>query len=233
MNPLLEVQRLDTEADQIRHTREHLPTRAALEEARREQAEHQRRIEEIAVERLAVIERQRRLEGELGVLEERIAADERRLYSGEVAALRDLQALQDEIAGLRSRAGELEERILEAMETAEGLEARVDELKAAAAGVDARVAELEARLAAEEAELDAALAANRAERAERAAAVDPDLLADYERLRPGFGAATVVTFDRNCVGCPSSMPAVEADRVLHAAPGSVLHCEECGRIVLR
>lgn len=233
MNPLLDIQRLDTEADQIRHSREHLPTRASLETARREQAEHRRRIEEVSVERLAVVERQRRLEGELAVLEERITADEQRLYSGEVAALRDLQALQDEIAGLRARAGELEERILEAMEAAESLAGRIEELTAAGAGVDARVAELEATLAAEEAELDAALAANRAERAERAAAVDPDLLADYERLRPAFGAATVVTFERNCVGCPSSMPAVEADRVLHAEPGSVLHCEECGRIVLR
>ncbi len=233
MKALLEVQRLDTEADQLRHSREHLPERAELDAALGEQAERRRRVETVAVERLAVVERQRRLEGELASLEERIAADERRLYSGEVVGLRDLQALQDEIAGLRDRAGELEEAVLEAMDEAESLAARIDELERAGAALDTRVEELTAALAAAEAEIDAALEANRAERERLVAGIDPALLADYERLRPSFGSATVVTFDRDCVGCPSSMPAVEADRVMHAEPGSVLHCQECGRIVLR
>jgi predicted nucleic acid-binding Zn-ribbon protein len=43
----------------------------------------------------------------------------------------------------------------------------------------------------------------------------------------------VVSFDgRNCVGCPSTMPAMELDRMKHADQGSVLSCNECGRIVI-
>ena len=53
-------------------------------------------------------------------------------------------------------------------------------------------------------------------RAELADGVDAALLAEYERLRPAFGAATAVTFEGGaCVGCPSSMPAMEVDRLRH------------------
>ena len=67
-----------------------------------------------------------------------------------------------------------------------------------------------------------------------AAEVPTDVLGRYEGLRGILGASTVVRFEgANCRGCPSSMPAVEVDRVKHLEGGTLTECTECGRLVAR
>ena len=230
---LLEVQQLDVEADQLRHRRANLEQRAALADAEAEQARQQVEIDDIGVRRVEVLNRQKRLEDEAQIVATRADADDARLYGGEVSGMKDLQALQDEIAGLRRRQGDLEDQAIEAMEEAEQLAGRVGELEEARAGVDARVAELRAEIDAAETEIDGQLADLDARRGGIAGGIDAGLLGEYERLRAGLGAATVVRFEGGkCVGCPSTMPAVEADRMKHEPAGSVQHCDECGRIVI-
>ena len=231
---LLEVQQLDIEAGQLRYRRDNLQARADLGRARAEQGRQQSLIDTVALERVEVVTRQKRLEDEAAIMAARADRDDNRLYSGELQSLRDLQALQEEIAGLRSRQSDLEDKALEALEEAEKLDQRMSELEEARAGIDREVGELSARLEADEAEIDGRLAAVAEARARAAAGIDPGLLARYERLLPVFGNSAAVSFDtaRGC-GCPSAMPAVEVDRVKRCPPGSVLDCEECGRIVLR
>ena len=231
---LLEVQRLDIEAGQLRYRRDNLEVRADLNRARAEQSRQQRLIDAVALERVEAVTRQKRLEDEAAIVAARADRDDNRLYSGEIQSLRDLQALQDEITGLRSRQSDLEDRAIEALEDAERLDEQMSELEAAKAGADREAGELSARLEAAEAEIDGRLGAVAGARAAAAAGIDPGLLARYERLLPVFGNSAAVSFDpaRGC-GCPSAMPAVEVDRVKRCSPGSVLDCEECGRIVLR
>lgn len=231
---LLEVQRLDIEVGQLRYRRDNLEVRADLNRAQTEQSRQQRLIDAVALERVEAVTRQKRLEDEAAIVAARADRDDNRLYSGEIQSLRDLQALQDEIAGLRSRQSDLEDKAIEALEESERLDEQMSELEAARAGADREVGELSARLEAAEAEIDNRLAAVAEARAAAAAGIDPGLLARYERLRPVFGNSAAVSFDpaRGC-GCPSAMPAVEVDRVKRCPPGSVLDCEECGRIVLR
>jgi hypothetical protein len=231
---IIEVQRLDTEADQIRHRRATLEQRAALDDARTEQAGHQEAIDLIAAQRLEVSIRQRRFEDEAATAAAKADQDDSRLYSGEVQGLKDLQALQDEIAGLRARQGDLEEKALEAMVEADDLAGQIATREAGRADVDQRITVLVAEIEVAEAGLDAELERVTAARAAAAADIDPDLLARYEHLHPTFRSATAVRFDETTgCGCPSSMPAVEFDRVKHCRPGSILECQECGRIVLR
>lgn len=231
---ILDVQRLDTEADQLRHRRASLAQRSALEEAEAEQAEHQKVIDAIAAQRVEVGNRQRRFEDEAATIAAKADQDDSRLYSGEVQGLKDLQALQDEIAGLRARQGDLEEKAIEAMLEAEDLASQVDAREAGRSGVDERITVLTAELGAAEAEIDAELDRVARERGAAAAEVDPEVLVRYERLHPTFGSYTAVRFDESSgCGCPSSMPAVEFDRVKRCDPGSILDCEECGRIVVR
>ena len=232
---LLDVQQLDTEAGQLRHRRTNLEQRAKLSDGLAEQARHNERIETIGVERVEIVSRQKRFEDEAATVQAKADADDNRLYSGEVQGIKDLQMLQDEISGLRSRQGNLEEKALEVMFEAEDLATQVAVLERDRSGVDELVTVLEAEIAAAEAEIDSRLAAVDAQRAEAAGGVDDDLLERYERLRKDFGSATAVRFDdaAGCVGCPSVMPAVEADRVKHCERGSVVDCQECGRIVFR
>lgn len=229
---LLDIQRLDTEGEQLRHRHATLPERQALVEAGAERTRLQQEIAAFGAARVEVATRQKRFEDEAQIFATKADDDEKRLYSGEVG-MKDLQPLQDEIKGLRARQEELEDRALEAMEEGESLAGDQSTAESALEAVEARITALEAELAASEAEVDGLLAEVTAARDAAAAAVSDDDLAEYERLRPGLGSATVVSFDGgNCVGCPSTMPAMELDRMKHADAGSVLSCSECGRIVI-
>ncbi|MEM9467043.1 MAG: hypothetical protein AAGA90_16850 [Actinomycetota bacterium] len=231
---LLDLQRLDTTTQQLTHRRSHLDQRQALLEAQAEQARQQTEIDAVAAARVEVATRQRRFEDEAQIVSDKADADDARLYGGEVTAIKDLEALQSEIAGLRARQSDFEDQVLEAMEEAEDLAARITALEAARAEVDGVIAGLEAEIAEAEAEIDAELAQVATERDGVAGGVDGALIAEYERRRPAFGAATVVRFDGSgCSGCPSAMPAMEVDRIKHLDGTDPADCEECGRIVLR
>lgn len=231
---LLDLQRLDTTTEQLTHRRANLEQRQALVDAQAEQARQQAEIDLVAAARVEVATRQRRHEDEAQTLSDKADVDDARLYSGEVTAIKDLEALQHEIAGLRARQGEFEDQALEAMMEAEELAGRIEELESARAGIDAVIAGLESEITAAEAEIDDELAQVAADREGVAASIDAGLVAEYERRRAGFGAATVVRFDGSgCSGCPSAMPAVEVDRIKHLDGTDPADCEECGRIVLR
>jgi len=231
---LLDLQRLDTTSEQLVHRRANLAQRQALSDAVSEQERQQREIDVVAAARAEVATRQRRLEVEAQSISDKADTDDARLYSGEVTAIKDLEALQHEIAGLRARQGEFEDQALEAMMEAEELANQVAELEAGRAPIDQVIAGLEAEIAEAEVEIDAELEQVGVERRELATAIDSALVAEYERRRPAFGAATVVRFDGSgCSGCPSAMPAVEVDRIKHLDGSDPADCEECGRVVLR
>lgn len=230
---LLEVQRLDVEADQLSHKRAVLPQRDLLAAAQVERQRLTNEIDQLALTQIEVATRQKRYEDEAQIVAAKIETDEVRLYGGEVTALRDLQALQEEIASLRNRQSDLEDEALTAMEEAESLASQVAALNSEAELIDQRSTSLNAEIEAAESEIDAQLETIRSNRGDLEAALDSSLMDDYQRLRPMFGSATVVRFEGGkCVGCPSMMPAMEVDRMKHTTDSDVLSCDECGRIVL-
>ena len=234
VHPLLEIQEIDTETEQLQHRQATLGVRKDLDRARSEQRERQRQIDTVALQRLEVLTRQKRLEDEAAIIEAKADVDDNRLYSGEITAIRDLQALQDEIAGLRSRQGVLEERAIEALMEAEELSGQAEALEEQRAACDEKVTVLEAELAAEEAAIDEQMATLSTMRTEVAARIEASVVAEYERLRQTFGPSTAVAFDPSSgCGCPQQMPAVEVARIKRCAEGEVLDCAECERLVLR
>ena len=234
VHPLLEIQEIDTETEQLQHRRATLPLRRDLAAAQSEQRELQRQIDTVGLQRIEVLTRQKRLEDEAAIIQARADKDDNRLYSREITAIRDLQALQDEIAGLRSRQGVLEERAIEALVEAEELSSEAETLEEQRAAGDERVTVLEAELAATEASIDEQLAALSGTRTEAAARAEASAVATYERLRQTFGPSTAVPFDPSSgCGCPHQMPAVEVARIKRCLEGEVLDCAECGRLVLR
>jgi len=99
-------------------------------------------------------------------------------------------------------------------------------VEAERAGALAGLASAEAAIAAERSEVEA-------ERAPLAALLPADLAAAYERLRTklgGIGAAKLV--DGACSGCHLRLPSRERDEVVHAPPGTVFYCDQCGRILV-
>jgi predicted nucleic acid-binding Zn-ribbon protein len=234
LHRLLEVQDQDTQGDQLRHRRETHPLRTELEGAERRRAEVEARLAQERERLEALAARQDELESEVAAARGRLEGIEKRMYSGEVGAARDLQAMAEEADGLRSRIGRVEDVVLEVMEEREPVEALVGQLEAELAAAEDRLGHARSDLEAAEAELTREEAEHAARRAELARTVPPDLLQRYERLRQrlgGIGVAPLV--NGSCGGCHLALPATELDRLRKAPADAVLTCEQCGRILVR
>ncbi|HET6810727.1 MAG TPA: C4-type zinc ribbon domain-containing protein [Acidimicrobiales bacterium] len=234
LHGLLEVQEQDTQGDQLRHRRETHPLRAEMAAAQRQRGELDERLGQERDRLAALVARQTQLEAEVAAAGSRLAGIEKRMYSGEVGAARDLQAMAEEADGLRGRIGRVEDGVLEVMEEREPVEALVGQLEAELATVDERLGKLESDLRTAEAELAREEGQHAARRAELAATVPSDLLQRYERLRQRLGGVGVAPLvNGSCGGCHLSLSATELDRVRKAPPDAVLTCEQCGRILVR
>jgi predicted nucleic acid-binding Zn-ribbon protein len=234
LHRLLEVQDQDTQGDQLRHRRETHPLRAEMAAAQRQRGDMDGRLGQERERLEALVARQTQLEAEVAAAGSRLEGIEKRMYSGEVGAARDLQAMAEEADGLRRRIGRVEDVVLEVMEEREPVEALVGQLAAELAAVDDRLGRLESDLRTAEAELAREEEEHAARRAQLAGTVPPDLLERYERLRQrlgGIGVAPLV--NGSCGGCHLTLSATELDRVRKAPADVVLTCEQCGRILVR
>jgi uncharacterized protein len=237
LNPLerlLAVQDQDTATDQLEHRRSHLPERAAV-------AEHDATVAAVEADRAGQAERKheldrglKRLQDEVAALEARIDELTRTLHSGAVTVPRELQALQHEQDSLRRRQDHLETEELEIME-------ELDPLAEGLAGLEARLGELaaegerlEAALVQAEAAIEEELTVVVSRRQEAAAGVAPELLADYEQLRERLGGVAVARLTGSvCGGCHLGLSAAEVDRIKKQPPDALVHCDECGRLLVR
>jgi uncharacterized protein len=231
---LLTVQEHDTRTDQLNHRIETLPLRsdlAQLEDDVRavdgQLADAQRRRDELG-------RSQQRLEDEIASLTERANQAEKQLYSGSVTNPRELQALQDDVASIRRRIGQLEDDELEIMELVEPVDAERAQLTGERERLDAEGARLRTALGAAESELAAELAVVQAERDTAAADVPDELWPEYDKLRARLGGVGIARLvGSTCQGCHLALPAVEVDRIRKLPPDEAVHCEECGRLLVR
>ncbi|MDA8046460.1 MAG: C4-type zinc ribbon domain-containing protein [Actinomycetota bacterium] len=233
LTDLLSVQDLDLALDRVRHRRAHLPEREELAGLATTEAGLTGERQQLSAEREALAERQAVAEAELESTERRAAVIDQRLYGGQVAAARDLQAMTAEVDQLKSRASHLEDVVLEVMDAAEPLDARMAEIGLRLDELSKRRRQLEGQLASSEAAIDAETAELGRSRTEAAAAVPGDLLATYERLRSRLGGIGVARLVGNhCDGCHLTLSAVELDRVRHLRAGEVYTCDQCSRILV-
>jgi uncharacterized protein len=231
---LLAVQEQDTAADQLRHRRDNLPERAALDEHATSVAEVEagRTIRE---ERQAELARgQKRLEDEVASLEARIAEVTHLLHSGAVTVPRELQALQHEQESLRRRQDHLETEELEIMEELDPLNEELAGLSEQLANLEADGEKLLQALADAETSIEEELTLVLARRAEAVDGVPAELLETYDRLRPRLGGVAVAPLHGGvCGGCHLGLSAVEMDRIKHQPADALVTCEECGRLLVR
>lgn len=230
---LLDVQAHDLHIDRLEHRRNSLSERAALAQAQQVVAalEQQRSV---AVERARELTKeQTRREDEIAGLEEKVARDERLLYGGTVSNVRELQALQDDVEGMKRRISSLEDAALAIIDQLEPVEAEIAEIDGRLDVARVDEAARGGELAEAEAQIEEELAKVTPERAAAAASVPADLLAEYVRIRGrqgGIGVARLV--GSRCDGCQLTLAAAEVERVKRSDRGSLVHCEECGRILV-
>jgi hypothetical protein len=234
LDSLLSVQEHDTAADQLRHRRATLPERAQVDEGTAAIARLEAAIAE-AEERVHAVRReQKRREDEVATLEARWQELDRTLYSGTVTSPKELQSLQEEQNVIKRRERHLEDEALDLMEQAEPLDADLAARTSEKEAAEELVRTALAALAEAEAGIEAELAVVIAERDVEAKAIPDGLLAEYDQIRArmgGIGAAKLQGV--TCSGCNLALPAVVVDRIRKTGADDVVHCEECGRILVR
>ncbi len=177
---------------------------------------------------------QTKLEGEVEAVRARAARDQSRLDSGAVGSARELENLQSEIGSLGRRQGDLEDQLLELMESAETVQATVDRLRAEQAEAEASRTAAEQRRDAAFAAIDAESTMTQGARIALAEELPADLVALYEKIRKssgGIGAAGLVR--RRCEGCHLEVGGAELREIAALPPERVLRHEDCRRILVR
>lgn len=234
LEALLVVQDHDTAVDQLRHRLRTMPERSELQALETQQRSVAVQRAEVAERRDEVAGRQAGLEQTIAASEGRIAEIDARMYSGQVSASRELQAMATEIDSIKQRISRLEDAALETMDEREPLDQTVEELDRKSQELAGEGEQLRAAIAANEAAIHEQLAQEQEARAEAANAVPEELLATYERLRTRLGGVGAARLEHGtCMGCRLRLPASELDRLKREPPETLLFCEQCGRILVR
>jgi hypothetical protein len=231
---LLDVQELDSRADQLRHQRATLPEIADIDRLQRHRGELDDRMRDaqIAVDDLTA--EQKKADRDVEQVKARRTRDRDRMDQGLITNPKDLERMQHELTSLERRITTLEDAELEVMEKLEEAQGTLQELAAQLAEVDQELATLAAARDKRLAEIDASLAGVAAERGPATAGLPEDLVKLYERLRQqkgGVGAAALRA--RRCGGCQLTLDNAELSTIRSSPAEEVIRCEECQRILVR
>lgn len=229
---LLELMEIDAELSRLSHRASHLPEQQAYEA---QQSAHQDANDRLAALAIALddLEAQvTRFESEINGVRQREDRDRSLLDSGTTNP-KQLAELQHELDTLERRQSSLEDSLLEVME-------RREELQTQQSGELTMIDTLHNELAGAQRLRDDALADIENTRIEKtarrdgiAAALDPDLIALYERQRASGGIGAGLFKGGRCGACRIELDRGELGRIAAAADDEVLRCPECNVILLR
>jgi predicted nucleic acid-binding Zn-ribbon protein len=224
LHDLLDLQEVDLEIDRLLAERQSLPELAAYRTAhdrsvaiggRKEAAEAELRATTLDLDKTS---------GELELAEQKLAAEQNRLYAGGLSA-RDADFMRREVQMLERKNGEMEDRILELMEERDRQEATVEELGEALAASDEEKAGFEAVIQEAWNGIDARLARKEARKADIIPLIDDELLELYDELRDlKEGVAVGRLADGVCGGCHLRLTAAEQLEVAKGDPPRCIHC---------
>ncbi len=228
---LLDLQEEDTAIRRLQHRKESLPEAQRLGELRERLAELEADVEIARKQRDELARSQDRLEGEIGIVTQKVEREEQRMYSGGISNPKELRSLQEEVEMLKTRRGGLEDQLLEIMVQREQSDGTVDSLGSEHLEVSRQTEELGRTVAGLTSEIDAELQTHTAARRAASGDVPDDLLKLYEQLRDqkgGVGAAALR--DGTCQGCHTQLPAREVERL--KSEGGLQRCDNCRRILV-
>jgi len=234
LNLLLLVQEKDNQILTLQHQIKILHEREEIQTKEEEKSELLNQIQTVQSELHENERVQKRLEDEVATLEDRIQRQQNKLYSGEVKAIKELQALEADIEGLKERQILVEDQIIEVMELNEPIIERIKELENTKDGLEGTITELQKSLMQSEQGLETLTTQAEEERDELTKDVQEELLGIYDNIRRQPGRVGIALLSGStCRGCHLDLPAVEVDRIKKLPNDTLINCEECGCILVR
>ncbi len=162
---------------------------------------------------------------------QKATATEDQLYSGRVKNTKEMQDMQQEVAALRKRHGELEESLLALMMTIDDGESAVAEAESGLSAVLETRRDEQRALLDEQADLKRQVERKQADRATALKPVEPASLDLYKQLQPKKRNTPVALMrGDSCAGCGVQ----QNQAVIRQAQlgQSLVTCQNCGRILL-
>lgn len=232
LDELLDLQRVDTELDQLRYRRDHLPEQQLMRAARDALLAWERRRQEIR-EELDELARKIRAEeaasADLDTQRDRLQAQLKT-----VVAPREAEALMHEIDELTARRSQLDDDELANLEATERLDAELAELVIQEEPLRATAVEGDEVLAERLADIDREIEAATARRLAMRDAFEDGLLKRYDTLRERAGGVAVAQLNgRQCDACHMELSPAEADQLKDVPEGEIPECPQCGRMLVR
>jgi len=223
---VIALQKLDTATHDAQRRLAEAPERTAALDARLETARQQ-----LADARARVAANQasrREIEKDVAMHQGRLSKFREQAMA--VKTNQEYHAIQKEIGFAQAEIKSLEDRILELMLDADEQSAAVKRAEKALADEQKAIEAEKARLAAEATELQASIARLAAERATITAALDPKVLATFERVAKGrHGVAVAEARNEICTICHVRMRPQIFNNV--RKNDSIIQCDSCQRIL--
>lgn len=228
---LLDLQAEDTAILRLNERRAALPEAARLAEVNAQLAELNADIEIATKHNDELGREQSKIEGEIELIEQKIAREEQRMYAGTVSNPKELSALQAEVASLKRKKSSVEDGLLEVMDQKEQASNTLDLLTNEQITLSAEAEQLTDAVGKLTGDIDKELAEHSAAREGIAPQIPDDIRSLYDKLREakgGIGAARLEA--GTCQGCHTKLPAKEAERVRNE--GGLQRCDNCRRILV-
>lgn len=228
---LLELQQIDTVADQLRHRRERLAERPQLAAACEQLSTWEKRRRELTSrndELADAIESAERESAELVASKARLEAQLKTIITP-----REAEALMAEIEGIDQQREVLDTSELTALEEQVAVDDELGEHIATERPLRAAVQAAEQALESAESDIDRELADLETDRLARRAELPDAVLAKYDRVRSNLGVAVARLDGKRCDGCHLDLSAAEVDTAKEeAAATGLTDCPQCGRILV-
>jgi predicted nucleic acid-binding Zn-ribbon protein len=231
VHALLELQEHDLALLRLAKDLEEMPEKRAILTARVKLGEIEKLKTRTDAAVHAMEQSSKAVEDKIGALGVKMAHEQEKLVSGEIANPKELQSVSKELDALRRRVEALESELLAQMQKHENGVAQAAKIEAALVEGHRREGELTARFKTHGGEILQQVEAKKRERAALAAMLDPTLLKRYESTRSTrHGVGIGVLENTRCSACRVGLPAGRIAE-LNAGP-DVATCPSCGRILI-
>ena len=231
LEQLLELQSEDTAIKRLQERKTSLPEAARLAEVNEQLAESTADLEIAQKQHDEVAREQDKLEGEIGIIDAKIAKEEQRLFGGAVSNPKELGALQAEVAMLKRKRAEAEDSLLEVMVQKEDATATLERIRGEQSDASKEREQLATVVGNLTTEIDTQLQAHESKRETATSGLPAALLDLYDKLRQtkhGVGAAALAA--GTCQGCHTKLSNKEVERI--KAEGGLQRCDNCRRILV-
>ena len=231
LQQVLALQDEDTAIKRLQERRASLPEAQELASTNETLAELTADLEIAQKQYDEVAREQDKLEGEIGLLDEKISREEQRLFGGQVSNPKELGALQAEVQMLKKKKSDLEDGLIEVMVHKEDASDTLDRLKTEQADTAAKAESLTTTVGSLITEIDTQLQEHTAKRDALGGPLPGPLVELYEKLRSTKNGVGAAALERGtCQGCHTQLPNKEVERM--KSEGGLQRCDNCRRILV-